>query len=381
MNIILAGHAPWRPTGYGVQTKLSTEIFKALGHQVTLLVVDSHGPGVIEWHGFDAYLPNRDRWGLDIIGTLCQITNSDLVISIFDPWVLPMEGYRVAGRDWIGWFPVDQRPMPYHLTGQLEHMTQCVALSTFGLNVMLSEKPKLMERFHAIPAPVDVSKFSLGDRQEARKILGLPENAKVAGIVAANIAGDRKALAEQVEGWCIWAKSSGVQDARLLIHSDPFGAVNLAALLDQYGCRDMALFTSEWARAYGFSSHEQLAILYRAMDVLLHASAAEGFGLCIAEAMACGTPVIINNTTSMPETSGNGHGRVIIGSDYQNKVWSPYGGWWSRPTAKGVAWALENFFTYDAQLYQNYESRVRVREEALRFAPERIGEQWSKILA
>ena len=370
MNIILAGHAPWRPTGYGVKMGLAAEMFENLGHQVTLLAVDSKGPGVIDWNGFDVYLPNHDRWGLDTIEALCQVKEAGLVISVFDPWVLPMEGYRGKNREWIGWFPVDQTPLPYHLAGQLESMAKCVTLSTWGLSRMLAEKPLLLEKCYVIPDPVDVESLRPGDWREARKLMSLPENAQVAGIVAANIAGDRKALAEQVEGWCMWARNR--PDAWLLIHSDPNGAVNMIQLLREYNCQDRVIFTSDWARAYGFAEHSRLAILYRAMDVLLHASAAEGFGLCMAEALACGTPVIYNPVTSMPEVVGD-CGVAVVG---QIRSWSPYGGWWIRPTPEGVAQALEKFF--DGGMVFPESALVK---QAQQFAPERIGERWSEILA
>ena len=38
-----------------------------------------------------------------------------------------------------------------------------------------------------------------------------------------------------------------------------------------------------------------------AIDVLLHPSQTEGFGLTVVEAQACGTPVLVNDCTSMPE--------------------------------------------------------------------------------
>ncbi len=48
----------------------------------------------------------------------------------------------------------------------------------------------------------------------------------------------------------------------------------------------------------------ELAALYRGGRALVFPSLAEGFGLPIAEAMACGVPVITSNRSSMPEVAG-----------------------------------------------------------------------------
>ncbi|MEO1395134.1 MAG: glycosyltransferase family 1 protein [Cyanobacteria bacterium J06634_5] len=50
---------------------------------------------------------------------------------------------------------------------------------------------------------------------------------------------------------------------------------------------------------------EQLKQLYSAADVLLAPSLYEGFGLTVLEAMACGTPVITADRTSLPEVAGD----------------------------------------------------------------------------
>lgn len=51
-------------------------------------------------------------------------------------------------------------------------------------------------------------------------------------------------------------------------------------------------------------SDEELAILYSCADALIYTTLYEGFGLPIIEAMACGTPVLTSNVSSMPEIAG-----------------------------------------------------------------------------
>ncbi|MEN4006860.1 MAG: glycosyltransferase family 1 protein [Methanobacteriaceae archaeon] len=55
----------------------------------------------------------------------------------------------------------------------------------------------------------------------------------------------------------------------------------------------------------GYVSEEDLPEWYNAADLLVYPCAYAGFGLPPLEAMACGTPVITSNTTSLPEVVGD----------------------------------------------------------------------------
>ncbi|MCB0154514.1 MAG: glycosyltransferase family 4 protein [Anaerolineae bacterium] len=55
----------------------------------------------------------------------------------------------------------------------------------------------------------------------------------------------------------------------------------------------------------GFIEQADLPTFYRQAEMLVYPSLYEGFGLPPVEAMACGTPVIASNTTSLPEVVGN----------------------------------------------------------------------------
>jgi len=55
----------------------------------------------------------------------------------------------------------------------------------------------------------------------------------------------------------------------------------------------------------GYIPDKELVLLYNSARVFVYPSLYEGFGLPILEAMACGTPVITSNTSSMPEVAGD----------------------------------------------------------------------------
>lgn len=76
-----------------------------------------------------------------------------------------------------------------------------------------------------------------------------------------------------------------------------WGDESLLTRVEALGLRDHVIFT-------GFVEEEHLPDLYREALLFVYPSLYEGFGLPILEAMACGTPVITANTSSMPEVAG-----------------------------------------------------------------------------
>jgi len=68
----------------------------------------------------------------------------------------------------------------------------------------------------------------------------------------------------------------------------------LYALVEELDLSDRYLFL-------GNVSNEELVYLYNAATFLVHPALYEGFGLPPLEAMACGTPVIVSNVSSLPE--------------------------------------------------------------------------------
>ena len=55
----------------------------------------------------------------------------------------------------------------------------------------------------------------------------------------------------------------------------------------------------------GYVTNDQLPLWYNAATILAYPSLYEGFGLPVLEALACGTPVLSSNASSLPEAAGN----------------------------------------------------------------------------
>jgi len=94
-----------------------------------------------------------------------------------------------------------------------------------------------------------------------------------------------------------------------------------------------------------------LAALYRRARVVVFPSLAEGFGLPVAEAMACGAPVVTSNVSSMPEVAGGA--AVLVDPEDADAI------------ADGVARVLER-----TELRRDL--RERGPEQALQFSAEAV---------
>ena len=68
----------------------------------------------------------------------------------------------------------------------------------------------------------------------------------------------------------------------------------------------------------GYIVNIDLPAIYSGAKIFLYTSLRESFGIPLLEAMACGTPVITSNTSSMPEVAGEG--AILINPFDENEI-------------------------------------------------------------
>ena len=93
-------------------------------------------------------------------------------------------------------------------------------------------------------------------------------------------------------------KKEDINHKLVIIGQQGWKYKNIFKIIHKLGLNNEIIFT-------GYVPDEDLVKFYNAADLFVYPSIYEGFGLPPLEAMACGTPVITSNTSSLPEVVGN----------------------------------------------------------------------------
>jgi glycosyltransferase involved in cell wall biosynthesis len=140
-----------------------------------------------------------------------------------------------------------------------------------------------------------------------RRQMKVSDDAFLVMMNAANVGNaevDRKAWSVNLRAFADFARDH--DDAVLYLNTDPTGGFPIPKFPDHLKLDpDRWRFTDIGGYRSGFIPQSTIAECYTAADVLLAASMGEGFGLPVAEAMACGTPAIVTDFSAQPEIVGD----------------------------------------------------------------------------
>ena len=108
----------------------------------------------------------------------------------------------------------------------------------------------------------------------------------------------RKNLRRLIEAFATLRRDGRITAKLVLVGKTLWRESEIFAAIQGYGLADEVITT-------GYVPEEDLAAIYSAATVFVYPSLYEGFGLPPLEAMACGTPVLTSNTSSLPEVVGD----------------------------------------------------------------------------
>ena len=318
MKVLVWSIAPWLGSAYAKQGHGIAKGLKDKGYDVVYLCVYGFEGGPKEWKelpGVPIWGRSDGTMGIGVIGELIYNLRIEHVIQHFDTWqlgdFLPKSG---LGNLITCYAPIESEDIP---PATLQASMDCFIVCPSETGQKAWQKINVPAVW--IPHGIDLNLYkpvSIEDKAKLRQGFNIPADAFVFCLVAQN--NWRKNLGMQLEAF---TEISREHDAYLILYTalqedpvKPGGASDLAHLIAELGIGERVRTPLQWL--LGFYPEEDMAKIYQASDVNLFATCAEGFGLPIIEAGACGIPSIVTDFAAAPEICGKGGLKVHPATKY-----------------------------------------------------------------
>jgi glycosyltransferase involved in cell wall biosynthesis len=356
-------------TGYGTQSAQVLRRLKKRGHPTSVHANFGQLNSIGKWNGIPVYPQGYDAWSQDVIiphyrDVQIQDDSPLVLATLCDVWVLANP--KLADIDTIwSWVPIDHNGVPPSVEKWLvrDNVTP-VAMSKHGSTALDAKGIDHVYIPHALEKHWEPSKFDR-DPWPDKFVVTIPNANK--GVLPS-----RKAWGENILAFSIFAADK--DDVVLYLHTDMSGSghgIDLGALLKAAGVpHHKVRLVDQYEHRMGVSD-DTMAAIYSRSDVLLSATAGEGFGLPVLEAQACGTPVIVSNFSAQPELVGDGW---VVEVQPQ---WNPTQlEWFATPMVHSIVRALEE--AYERGPYKVSEKAVEFTKQ---YAADKVfNEGWVPLL-
>lgn len=185
------------------------------------------------------------------------------------------------------------------LPALVRRLTRVIAVSKSAKDDIVTFAGVPEERVTVIPNAVDHGVFFPDDPEAAHARLARKMAIRSPYILyLSRLEHPGKNHVRLLQAFAELKKREGIPHQLVLAGSDWDRAAEIHAAAERLPCAKDVVFT-------GFVASEDVPDLYRAADAMVFPSLAEGFGIPILEAMACGAPVICSRVSSMPEVAAD----------------------------------------------------------------------------
>jgi glycosyltransferase involved in cell wall biosynthesis len=325
---------PDMPTGYGTQSAQVLRRLKRRGHDVAIHANYGGPAAMSKWRGLQVFPAGHDGYSMDVIygHWSSWADDSSILATLFDVWVLRNPNLERVERI-VSWTPVDHSGLPAEVYQWVSKPNVTpIAMSKHGQRAMADRDVESVYIPHALEKHWKPTPMVGPDPWPGRFVVMIPNANK--GVLPS-----RKAWGENVLAFAVFAKRH--PEALLYLHTEirSTAGIDLVALLEAAGVsKQQVVFVDQYEHRLGVPD-DVMARLYSRADVLLSATAGEGFGLPVLEAQACGTRVIVSNCSAQPELVGDGWVCEV------QPQWNPtQGQWFATPFVHSIVEALEAAF-------------------------------------
>lgn len=299
LKIMVVSDATWHKTGYGIQTKMLCQRLVADGHEVYNFAPGAFVYGKTEADGVTVLSanPGDDRWGNATLQFQLQKYQPDLIITWLD--CQGMAAYGLDTTPLYMWAPIDMWPLTQQEANILGRADKVLAASRWGQDVLRAGGIEA----EYVPCGFDPEEYypSGAEGKNWRRNCGVQDDHFLVGMVGINGGmPDRKGYGFAFDAFRRFVDKH--DNARMYVHTNPegySGAMNLYELRKELDLEGHVFFPPPVGPEGAPVKYMRGA--YNAMDVLLHASPTEGFGVPVLEAQKCGTPVVGNAATAVKE--------------------------------------------------------------------------------
>jgi glycosyltransferase involved in cell wall biosynthesis len=297
-------------TGFG---RVAENLLPALSrvHDVSVLAVNYHGdphPEARKYNTYPAILHGNDPFGTHRIAEVAMREKPDLIWVTNDIWIgitlwdAVKHLKEELGFKFFVYTPIDSYGLFPELLEPINEWDGIATYTQFGAEEIMKigyEKP-----VHIVGHGTDFSKFFPLDKQECRRILGVPEDVFI--IFNGNRNQPRKRIDLTIKGFIKFAKDK--PDARLWLNMgqkdlgwDIIPLFKRVARDEGYDPEGKLILTSPHFSTINCLPVEQLNQVYNACEIGINTCIGEGWGLVNTEHAAAGIAQVVPDHTSCKE--------------------------------------------------------------------------------